>query len=98
MRERRPPAFWGLAAFFGLFVLFLYGPMFTIIVLSFQGPSGGLTFPMHGVSTHWFSRLWVGLGVVDIWAAFRRSLALGATGVILTVLIALPAAYAFPTG
>jgi putative spermidine/putrescine transport system permease protein len=74
VRERRPPAFWCLAAFFGLFVLFLYGPMLTIIVLSFQGPSGGLTFPMHGVSTHWFSRLWGGLGVVDIWAAFQRSL------------------------
>src|SRR5215475_5600481 len=72
--------------------------MFTIIVLSFQGPSGGLTFPMHGVSTHWFSRLWGGLGVVDIWAAFRRSLALGVTVMILTVLISLPAGYAFRRG
>src|SRR5262245_46614974 len=72
--------------------------MFTIIVLSFQGPSGGLTFPMNGVSTHWFSRLWGGLGVVDIWAAFRRSLALGATVMILTVLISLPAGYAFRRG
>ena len=36
---------------FALFVLFLYGPMITIVVLSFQGPEGGLTFPMHGVST-----------------------------------------------
>ena len=98
MRERRPPAFWCLAAFFGLFVLFLYGPMLTIIVLSFQGPSGGLTFPMHGVSTHWFSRLWGGLGVVDIWAAFQRSLKLGVTVMILTVLISLPAGYAFRRG
>src|SRR5258706_95955 len=47
--------------------------MVTIIVLSFQGPTGGLTFPLHGVSTHWFVRLWDGLGVVDIWAAFGRS-------------------------
>ena len=98
MRERRPPAFWGLAAFFGLFVLFLYGPMVVIMVLSFQGPSGGLTFPMHGVSTHWFSRLWGGLGVVDIWAAFQRSLRLGVTVMILTVLISLPAGYAFRRG
>jgi putative spermidine/putrescine transport system permease protein len=98
MRERRPPTFWCLAAFFALFVFFLYGPMFTIIVLSFQGPTGGLTFPMHGVSTHWFSRLWGGLGVVDIWAAFRRSLALGVTVMILTVLISLPAGYAFRRG
>ena len=27
-----------------LFVVFLYGPMFGIILLSFQGPNGGLTF------------------------------------------------------
>lgn len=97
-RERRPAAFWCLAAFFALFVLFLYGPMLTIIVLSFQGPTGGLTFPMQGVSTHWFSRLWGGLGVVDIWAAFQRSLKLGATVMILTVLISLPAGYAFRRG
>jgi putative spermidine/putrescine transport system permease protein len=69
-----------------LFVLFLYGPIFTILVLSFQGPSGGLTFPMNGMSTHWFSRLWDGLGVVDIWAAFGRSAKLGLAVMVLTVL------------
>jgi putative spermidine/putrescine transport system permease protein len=87
-----------LAGIFGLFVLFLYGPIFTILVLSFQGPSGGLTFPMNGVSTHWFSRLWDGLGVVDIWAAFGRSAKLGLAVMVLTVLIALPAGYAFRRG
>ncbi len=95
MARRRPPAFYALATVFGLFVLFLYGPMLTIIVLSFQGPTGGLTFPLHGVSTHWFVRLWGGLGVVDIWAAFGRSLKLGAVVMTLTVLISLLAGYAF---
>ena len=38
-----------------LFVLFLYGPTLTIVILSFQGPDGGLTFPMNGVSLHWFA-------------------------------------------
>ena len=98
MREGRPPAFYGLATVFGLFVLFLYGPMLTIIVLSFQGPTGGLTFPLHGVSTHWFVRLWDGLGVVDIWAAFGRSLRLGAVVMVLTVVISLLAGYAFRRG
>ena len=65
---------------FALFVLFLYGPMLTIFVLSFQGPEGGLTFPMRGVSLHWFCKLAEGLGMVDIGAAFRRSLMLGAGG------------------
>jgi putative spermidine/putrescine transport system permease protein len=95
VRRGRPPAFYGLAAVFGLFVLFLYGPMVTIVVLSFQGPSGGLTFPMHGVSTHWFGRLWGGLGVVDIWAAFGRSVRLGLAVMALTVVISLLAGYAF---
>ena len=31
--------------------------MIAIIVLSFQGPDGGLTFPMNGFSFHWFSEL-----------------------------------------
>ena len=43
MREGRPASFYWLALFFGLFVLFLYGPMIAIFVLSFQGPEGGLT-------------------------------------------------------
>ena len=34
---------------FALFVLFLYGPTLTIMVLSFQGLTGGLIFPMQGV-------------------------------------------------
>jgi putative spermidine/putrescine transport system permease protein len=98
VRGRRSPAFFGLAAFFGLFVVFLYGPMVTILVLSFQGPTGGLTFPMRGVSTHWFGSLWDGLGVVDIWAAFGRSLRLGAAVMVLTVLLSLAAGYAFRRG
>ena len=28
-----------------------------IAILSFQGPDGGLTFPMNGVSVHWFANL-----------------------------------------
>ena len=66
IKERRAPGFWPLALVFGLFVLFLYGPVITIFVLSFQGPEGGLTFPMRGLSTHWYAELWKGLGVVDI--------------------------------
>ena len=94
-REARPGSFYALATVFALFVLFLYGPMITIFVLSFQGPEGGLTFPMRGVSLHWFARLWEGLGVVDIAAAFRRSVALGAVVMTLTVLLSLGAGLAF---
>ena len=80
---------------FTLFVIFLYGPIFSIILLSFQGPEGGLTFPMNGVSFHWFGELWRGAGVVDIGSAFRRSLVLGFVVMILTVTLSVAAGLAF---
>jgi putative spermidine/putrescine transport system permease protein len=92
---RRPLSFWLLASFFALFVLFLYGPMLAIFVLSFQGPEGGLTFPLRGVSVHWFAKLWEGIGTVDIGSAFRRSLALGAVVMLCTVAMSLLAGLAY---
>ena len=67
--ERRGRSFLCLISFFGLFVkfLFLYGPIVTIAILSFQGPQGGLTFPMNGVSLHWFYDLFEEQAVGDIW-------------------------------
>ena len=95
MEDRRPGSFWLLAIFFTVFVVFLYGPTLTILVLSFQGPEGGLTFPLQGFSTHWYETLWRGSGVIDIWASFRRSAKLGLVVMVLTTLISLSAGYAF---
>ncbi|MGA2494680.1 MAG: ABC transporter permease [Roseiarcus sp.] len=95
MNEGRSFAFYALAAFFGLYVLFLYGPMIVIFILSFQGPTGGLTFPLVGASLHWFQRLWEGNGIVDITGAFKRSLELGIVVMILTVVLSLSAGLAF---
>jgi putative spermidine/putrescine transport system permease protein len=80
---------------FAAFVLFLYGPVITIFVLSFQDAQGGLTFPMRGVSLHWYGELWRGLGTVDIGAALRRSFALGLAVMALTVVLSLSAGLAF---
>ncbi len=93
--EQRSPGFWPLAIVFGLFVLFMYGPMLTIFVLSFQGPEGGLTFPMRGISLHWFYKLAEGLGTVDIGAAFLRSLMLGGVVMLFTVVLSVLAGLAF---
>lgn len=94
----RSTTFYVLAAVFALFVLFLYGPMITIVLLSFQGPSGGLTFPMNGASLHWFGKLRTdGLPNVDIWSAFVRSICLASVVTVLTVLLSLMAGYAFRT-
>jgi putative spermidine/putrescine transport system permease protein len=93
--DARAPGFWPLAIVFTLFVVFLYGPMFTIFVLSFQGPEGGLTFPLRGLSLHWFRELAKGLGTVDIAAAFQRSLMLGAVVMSVTVALSVLAGLAF---
>jgi putative spermidine/putrescine transport system permease protein len=85
----RPPVFYGLAVLFGLFVVFLYGPIATVVMLAFQGPEGGLVFPMNGVSLHWFAELFRPQSIGDIWGSFDRSIALGAIVMIATVLFSL---------
>ena len=93
--DKRSLGFWLLAAFFTVFVLFLYGPVIVIMVLSFQGPEGGLTFPLRGLSVHWFVKLTEGLGVVDIGSALKRSLGLGVVVMAITVVFSVLAGLAF---
>lgn len=95
MGDRRSASFYWLAAFFALFVIFLYGPTITIAILSFQGPQGGLTFPMNGVSMHWFYDLFEQQAVGDIWGSFRRSFALGLMVMVTTVIISVMGGLAF---
>lgn len=95
MSDKRPASFYILALFFSIFVLFLYGPTITIAILSFQGPSGGLTFPMNGISLHWFGNLFEQQAVGDIWGSFRRSFALGLIVMIVTVVLSLIGGMAF---
>ena len=92
---RRPWTFYALAAFFALFVLFLSGPMSTIFILSFQGPTGGLTFPLRGFSTHWFSALFGQARTGDIGGAFTRSLPLALAVMLITVVFSILAGLGF---
>ncbi|PHK95679.1 ABC transporter permease [Pseudoroseomonas rhizosphaerae] len=84
-----------LGTLFVLFLLFLYGPTLTITILSFQGPDGGLTFPMNGVSLHWFGRLFQTQAVGDLGASMTRTLLLAAMVTASTVVISLAAGMAF---
>lgn len=93
--DKRPREFYVLAAFFALFVLFLYGPLSAILILSFQGPNGGLTFPLNGVSFHWFGNLFEQQAVGDFGGSFRRSFALGVMVMVVTVVVSLLAGLAF---
>lgn len=93
--EPRPRSFYVLTAFFILFLIFLYGPTLTIGILSFQGPGGGLTFPMQGVSLHWFRDLFEQQAVGDIWGSFSRSFVLGLMVMVTTVVVSVMGGLAF---
>ena len=84
-----------LALFFALFVVFMYGPIFAVVILSFQGVDGGLTFPMNGVSVHWFGKLFEKQMVGDFEASFTRSFILALAVMVLTVVFSLAAGLAF---
>ena len=92
---KRRLTFYFLAAFFALYIAFLYGPMLIIFVLSFQGQYGGLTFPMRGVSTHWFTDLFTSSRYGDLGGALSRSLILGFASMAITVVTCLFAGLAF---
>ncbi|MCW0983322.1 ABC transporter permease [Agrobacterium sp. BT-220-3] len=94
-QEKRGREFYILAFFFALFVLFLYGPLSAILILAFQGPNGGLTFPLNGVSLHWFANLFEQQAVGDFGGSFRRSFGLGLMVMIVTVIVSLLAGLAF---
>ena len=92
---RRPWTFYVLALLFTLFVIFLYGPMISIYILSFQGPTGGLVFPLRGFSLTWFEALFGQARTGDIGGAFSRSLPLALLNLVATVVIAVAAGLAF---
>jgi putative spermidine/putrescine transport system permease protein len=92
---KRPLSFYLLTAFFVLFVLFLYGPMMAIYILSFQGPTGGLTFPMRGFSFVWFDALFGQQRTGDFEGSFWRSIILAVTVMVLTLVISVSAGLAF---
>ncbi len=93
--NKRPWTFYALAALFGTFLLFLYGPMLVIYVLSFQGENGGVTFPMVGFSTTWFKGIFQAGQMANIPVSFSRSMALAAVVSGLTVVISVAAGLGF---
>lgn len=95
--QPRSASFYVLSFLFALFVLFLYGPMFCVYILSFQGPTGGMSFPMQGWSFDWYVSLFSGSGrgTGDMGNAFLRSLRLAAIVAVLTMLVGLAAGMAY---
>ncbi|MBD1849481.1 ABC transporter permease [Leptolyngbya sp. FACHB-711] len=93
--KRRSLSFYLLAAFFVLFVLFLYGPMFAIFILSLQGPDGGLTFPMKGFSFYWLGQVFQEQRVGNFTDAFGRSFLLSLIVLLVSIGVSVMAGLAF---
>jgi putative spermidine/putrescine transport system permease protein len=91
----RPWTFYVLATLFTLFAIFLYGPMIAVLILSFQGPSASLVFPLREPSLMWFDELFSPRRTGDVVGAFNRSLPLALITMILTVLISVTAGFGF---
>jgi len=82
-------------AYLGFILAVLYFPFVVMTILSFQGPRGGHTFPLRGVSTIWYWKLFnpgkltpysdVGEFLGDYLAALQRSVVLA----VITMLISL---------
>lgn len=66
----------GLGAWFGLFLLFLYGPILVMLILSLQDETGQSSFPARGlISGYWYSYLG-GASSADLRSAAVTSLVL----------------------
>jgi len=93
--DARPWTFYALGTLFALYLLFLYGPMLVIYALSFQGPNGGVTFPLVDPSLEWFRDVWRPGQMANIPVAFSRSMALASVISIITVVVAVAGGLAF---
>ena len=93
--KKRSLSFYLLAAFFGLFVLFLYGPMITIFILSLQGPDGTLTFPVRSFGFYWLGQVFQEQRVGNFVEPFQRSLLLGIVVMAITLTVSVLAGMGF---
>ncbi len=96
-RERKRKA-WvksGFSLYYALFLVFIYGPMIAMYILSFQGRRGGTSFPLRGVSLYWWQKLIEPSTVGDLQGALMRSLILALIVGVITALFSTALAMAF---
>jgi putative spermidine/putrescine transport system permease protein len=94
-RQRKAWIKTGFSAYYGIFLVFIYGPMIAMFILSFQGERGGTSFPMRGFSLHWWKKLIEPSTVGDLQGAMGRSLILALIVMVLTALFSTMLAMAF---
>ena len=94
-RKRKARVKAGFSAYYIVFLVFIYGPMIAMFILSFQGRRGGTSFPMRGVSLHWWATLIEPSTVGDLQGAMARSLILALIVMVITALFSTMLAMAF---
>ncbi len=85
----------GFSVYYVIFLIFIYGPMFAMFILSFQGRRGGTSFPMRGYSLYWWEKLLEPSTVGDMQGALMRSLILALMVMVITALFSTMLAMAF---
>ncbi len=85
----------GFSIYYVLFLLFIYGPMIAMFILSFQGRRGGTSFPMRGWSLYWWNKLLEPSTVGDLQGAMGRSIVLALIVMVITALFSTMLAMAF---
>lgn len=85
----------GFSVYYIIFLLFLYGPMIAMFILSFQGRRGGINFPMKGWSLYWWNKLIEPSTVGDLQGAMGRSLILALIVMVITAVFSTMLAMAF---
>ena len=83
------------SSYYVVFLLFIYGPMFAMFILSFQGRRGGTSFPMRGWSLYWWNKLLEPSSVGDLQGAMLRSIILALIVMVITALFSTMFAMAF---
>ena len=83
------------SSYYGVFLVFIYGPMIAMFILSFQGRRGGTSFPMRGTSFYWWQKLVEPSTVGDMQGALLRSLILALIVMVITALFSTMLAMAF---
>ena len=94
-RKRKLRIKTGFSIYYIIFLIFIYGPMIAMFILSFQGRRGGTSFPMRGWSLHWWKKLFEPSLVGDMQGAMGRSIILAIMVMIVIALFSTMLAMAF---
>ena len=92
-----------LGVYTALFILFLYGPLVVLAIISFQtGPNGGPQFPIIEWSTYWYQHVFgltppSRIAPLPIYEALTRSLTLAFMTMVVSTVLGVMSAQAFRT-